>query len=432
MTLDELTPWLFARTTGGIRWGLERTERLLAGVDDPHRHFRSVLIGGTNGKGSVAALAESALRSAGGRRVGLYTSPHLVRFAERVRVDGKPVGDEVLVEAAERLRSEIEASGASFFEATTAIAFLVLAEAGVDVAVVEVGLGGRLDATNVLSPMLSAVTNVAVDHAEFLGGDVAGIAREKAGIFKLGVPAITGASRSEPEVFAVLSECAAAVGAPFYAVEDLAGMSGIDTNQEGTRARIDSRRWGRRELRVPFPGAHQAANALLAAELLGLLPDDLRPDWHDIERGFDSAVWPGRLQVERVRGTTWLLDVAHNPAGVAALAAALDTLDLPEPRVLVLGVLSDKAWEEMLPPLLARVDAAILTTPPSAPPMRRWDPEAAAAAADRATGFTPRVVPDLADALDRATTLAPHGTVIVTGSIHTVGDTMVHLGLSAG
>src|SRR5690606_5675739 len=191
MTLDELTPWLFARTSGGIRWGLERTEELLAGVGDPHRHFRSVLIGGTNGKGSVAALCDSVLREAAGGRIGLYTSPHLVSFSERIRVDGVPVADDVLAAAAARLRASIERTGASFFEATTAMALLAFADAGVEMAVVEVGLGGRLDATNLLTPLVTAVTNVARDHEEYLGDDLAGIAREKGGIFKEGVPALT-------------------------------------------------------------------------------------------------------------------------------------------------------------------------------------------------------------------------------------------------
>ena len=431
MTLEELTPWLFSRTTRGIRWGLERTERLLAGVGDPHRLFDSLLVGGTNGKGSVAALCDAGLRvRPGGRRVGLYTSPHLVSFSERIRIDGRPVEEGLLVEAAERLRPGIEETGASFFEATTAIAFLCFAEAGADFVVAEVGLGGRLDATNVLSPRASAVTNVALDHTEYLGDDLAGIAREKAGIFPPGAPALT--AERDPALLRVLEDCAAAAGARFLALDALVEAEGVEVGVGGTAVELRSRRWGERRLRVPLAGPHQARNALLAAELLGLLPEEHRPTWDDVERGFAAVRWPGRMQVERVGSTTWLLDVAHNPAGVAALAATLDRLELPPPRVLVAAILADKDWREMLPPLLERVDAAILTTAPSAPDGRRWEPDAAARWLGGQGGVAPRVIPDLPAALRRAATLAPHGTVLVTGSFHTVGDAMRELGIAPG
>lgn len=430
MSLEELAGWLFTRTTGGIRWGLERTEELLAGVGDPHRRFQSLLIGGTNGKGSVAALCDSALRAAApsGRRIGLYTSPHLVSFSERIRVGGAPVPDEVLLAAAERLRPAIERTGASFFEATTAIAFLCFAEADIELAVVEVGLGGRLDATNVLSPLVTAVTNVARDHTEYLGDSLPEIALEKAGTFRPGVPALTG--ETDQAVLRVLQRRAAEVGAPFHPLDALVRAVEIRTGGSGTEVGFESRRWGRGSLRVALPGAHQARNALLALELLGLLPAALRPPVESVTDGFEAARWRGRLQIERIRGTTWVLDVAHNPAGARVLAEALEALELPQPRVLVAGILADKAWDEMLPPLLERSDAAILTIPPSAPENRRWNPEEVAGALS-SVRIPLRVIPDLAAALDRAATLAPHGAVVVTGSVHTVGDAMRELGVSS-
>jgi dihydrofolate synthase/folylpolyglutamate synthase len=423
---EELAAWLAGRTTAGIRWGLERTRELLAGADDPHRRFASVLIGGTNGKGSVAALCEAALREAGGHRVGLYTSPHLVSFRERIRIDGRPIGGQALARAAERLRPAIERTGATFFEATTAIAFLCFAEAGVDVAVVEVGLGGRLDATNVLDPVATAVTNVALDHADYLGETLPEIAREKAGIFRGGVPALTG--ESEAGALAVLRAEAERVGASFVELDRIAALGAVETDARGTCFDYRSERWGEGTLALPLPGAHQARNALLALELLGTLPDALRPALGAIERGFAAVRWPGRLQVEEVGGTTFVFDVAHNPAGAESLAAALDARDLPRPLVLVAGILSDKAWREMLPPLIERADAVILTTPPTAPVNRRWDPLAAASALPE-SGRPLRVIDDFAAALSRATTLAPHGTVLVTGSVHTVGDALAELGL---
>lgn len=419
--------WLFGRDTGGIRWGLERTEALLAGAGDPHRRFHALHVGGTNGKGSVAALCEAALRRAHpARRVGLYTSPHLVSFDERIRIDGRPVERELLLEVEARLRPEIERTGASFFEATTAIAFVCFARAGVDAAVVEVGLGGRLDSTNVLRPMAAAVTNVSLDHAEYLGDTLESVAREKAGIFKPGVPALT--AETAPVPLAVLRACASDAGAPLAVLDELCVLDDVRLSLEGTRFRLDSRRWGAHAVRVPLVGAHQARNAALAAELLGLLPDAWRPGWDAVAEGFAAARWPGRMQVERRGGATWVFDVAHNQDGAAALAAALDALPLPRPVVLLVSILADKDHASMLPPLLARADAAVFTVPPSAPAARRWDPERAAASVGAAIPV--RAIPDFAAALGRAETLAPHGTIVVTGSVHTVGDALAELGLA--
>ncbi len=423
--------WLFARPAGGIRWGLERTVALLAGAGDPHRRFRALHVGGTNGKGSVSALCESALRAADpGRTTGLYTSPHLVSFTERIRIAGKPVERELLLACEERLRPEIERTGATFFEATTAIAFLCFAEAGVEVAVVEVGLGGRLDSTNVLAPAATAVTNVALDHADYLGERLEGIAFEKAGIFKPGVPALAG--EADPALLAVLRERAAEVGAPFTALDEVCRVAEVRVAQEGTRFRLESARWGTREVRIPLVGAHQARNAAVAAELLGLLPDELRPGWDAVEAGFAAVRWAGRMQVERRRGLTWVFDVAHNPAGVESLASTLDALGLPRPVVLVAAILGDKDWRTMLPPLLARADAAVLTVAPSSAEARRWDPEQVAGELEPTVGIPVRVIPDFAAALQRAETLAPYGTVLVTGSVHTVGDALEVLGIEVG
>jgi dihydrofolate synthase/folylpolyglutamate synthase len=401
---------------------------LLAGVGDPHRHFRALHIGGTNGKGSVAAMCAAALRERGAGPVGLYTSPHLISFAERVRIDGAPAVDDLLVAAAERLRPAIERTGATFFEATTAIAFLAMADAGVETAVIEVGLGGRLDATNVIDPIACCITNISREHTEYLGDTIQEIAREKAGILKPGVPAIT--AETAPDALGVIRGVAAEVGSPLIELDSAASVKMLATGSRGTDLRMESREWGDRTLATPLIGAHQARNAALAAELLALLPEGMRPSWEMIETGFAAVRWPGRFQIEKIRGTTWIFDAAHNAAGVAALAAALDELDPPRPRLLLFGVLSDKDWRTMLRPLLDRVDGAVLTVPDSAPDGRRWVPEDAAAWS-AAEGYRPsRVILDLRDAIDRAWTLAPHGTVIVTGSFHTIGDAMSHLGVA--
>ncbi|MBW3655148.1 MAG: bifunctional folylpolyglutamate synthase/dihydrofolate synthase [Gemmatimonadetes bacterium] len=426
MTPDDPGAWLFARTSGGIRWGLERTEELLAGADHPHRRFASLHVAGTNGKGSVSALCESALRAAHpGRTIGLYTSPHLVSFRERIRVGGRAVDADLLAACEARLRPAIARTEATFFEATTALAFLCFAEAGVDLAVVEVGLGGRLDSTNVIDPLAVAVTNVARDHTEYLGESLEEIAAEKAGIFKPGVPAIT--AETAPGPLDVLRRRAAEAGAPLTELDRVARIRDVSLSLQGTRFRLDSERWGSHEVCIPLIGAHQARNAALAAELLGLLPDDVRPPWDAIERGFAEVRWAGRMQVERIRGGTWIFDVAHNPAGVQALCDSLDRVAIDGPLVVVAAILADKEWNEMLPPLLDRADAAILTTAPTAPEGRRWDPEQVARSLD--AQIPVRVIPDFSAALMRAETMAPYGTVLVTGSVHTVGDALAALGI---
>jgi dihydrofolate synthase / folylpolyglutamate synthase len=417
--------WLHQRPTTHIRWGLERIEALLSSVGDPHRAFRALHVGGTNGKGSVSALLANALHASASDPVGLYTSPHLIDFSERIRIDGVPVSDHLLERSAERLRPAIEESGATYFEATTAIAFLCFAEVGVRIAAVEVGMGGRLDATNVVRPEVSVVTQVALDHTRHLGGTLPEIAREKGGIFKAGVPAITG--ETDPAVLEELAARAKAAGAPFFHVDQRVRIARSEPLPEGIMVEMETDTWGRLTVALPLRGGHQAGNAALAVGALSLLSDDLRPAREAIERGMESVRHPGRMQRE-VRGTTtWLFDIAHNPAGASALAVALGSERLPRPIVAVVGILGDKDWRGMLEPLLPACDGAILTTPPSMPEDRRWAPaEVAAALLPR---FPARVIPDLEAALRRAETLAPHGTVLVTGSVHTVGDAFAVLGI---
>jgi len=416
--------WLLDRGPAGVRWGLERIGAVLSELGNPHLRFPSLHIAGTNGKGSVAALCASALQVRGSTSVGLYTSPHLIDFRERIRIDGASVGEDLVSRAAERVRPLSEKHGLTGFESMTAVGFLCFAEAGVEVAVVEVGLGGRLDATNVITPLASAVTNVSLEHTELLGADVATIAAEKAGIFKSGVPALSAAG--DAEVDEVLARTAAAAGAPFRRLGELCRVRSVD----GDDLDIDSLTWGRQTIRSGLPGRHQHANTLLAAELLGLLPAELRPRWSDIERGFAEVRWPGRCQRIVMGSTTWILDVAHNPAGAAVLAEHLEREEPPRPLVLVLGIAADKRWEEMAAPLLPHAEAVLLAVPPSMPPARAWDP---GVVAERLTalGARARAMASLDAALSRASTLAPHGTVVVTGSAHTVGDALRHLGAPA-
>lgn len=385
-------------------------------------NYRAVQIGGTNGKGSVAAMVASIL-SAAGHRVGLYTSPHLVEFAERIQVDGRPVGEEVLGDCARRLRPKVEA-GATFFETATALALLCFAEAEVDFAVAEVGLGGRLDATNVLLPEVAAITNVAWDHSEYLGNTLSAIAGEKAGIAKPGVPLVLG--RLEPEAGRIVRRTAERVGAPLAQLGYDAGVRRIKIRRDYTELEYVGP--GSEEaisLRCPLVGYHQAWNVGLAALTLQNLPRAWRPESAALQQGIAAVRWPGRLQIEERGGRTWVLDVAHNVVGVEALAQALTTLSLNAPLALVVAILGDKPWPEMLPPLLALADVSIFTVAPSSPPERRWDARSVAATI---SSYPVEVIEDFAAALQRASQVA--STIVVTGSNHTVGDAMRELGMS--
>jgi dihydrofolate synthase/folylpolyglutamate synthase len=417
LSYAELLGTLFPRLTGGIRWGLDRTERMLAAVGDPHRAYRTVHVGGTNGKGSVAAVLASVLREAG-LRTGLYTSPHLCSFRERIQIDGEAIGEAALVAAAQRLWPGIAAESPSFFEATTAIGFLALAEASVDVAIIEVGLGGRLDATNVIVPEVAVLTNVSLDHVELLGDSLEAVAREKAGILKAGVAAVTAETARVPlDVFLAR---AAEVGTELRLLAD-DGVA-IAADAAGTTFGLDTETWGRVELRTPLLGEHQGRNAALAVRALDLLPVAMRPPRGALDRGVGVVRWPGRLQRERLHGRTWIFDVAHNVAGVEALAAAVRLLDPPRPLVILVGVLGDKDWRGMLVPLHALADALILTLPPTAPPERRWNTEAVLREVSLPAATA---VADFTRALEEAWRRAGGaGTVLVTGSFHTVGDAL--------
>lgn len=423
LTYDELVRELFPRLTGGIRWGLERTTRMLASVGDPHLSYQTIHIGGTNGKGSVAAMLESVLRRSG-RPTGLYVSPHLCTFRERIQIAGNAITEDALLGAARRLWPAIAREAPSFFEATTAIGFLALAEAGTEIAVIEVGLGGRLDATNVVQPVATVLTNVALDHVQFLGPTLESVATEKAGIIKPHVPLVTAETARGPlEIFRARAR---EQSAPVRVVTpDDWRLLATDTN--GTRISF-LRRDGRSvEIETPLAGRHQGANAALAAAVLEVLPAEMTPDADSVHDGFASVRWPGRLQIEHREGRTWVFDVAHNPAGIESLALASSELRLPRPIVSLVGVLGDKDWRGMLGPIAGISDVVILTLPPTAPDDRRWDPEAVLRDAPIAHGLA---IPDFRAALHTAWQRAgipEAGTIIVTGSFHTVGDTMIAL-----
>lgn len=409
LSYPDALAFLFPRTTT-IKFGLETTRALLAALGDPHRHFPCIHVGGTNGKGSVASLVAAALGEAG-LRVGLYTSPHLVSFRERMTVDGVPASEAAIAMWTGKLERLILEQEATFFEATTAIAFADFAARGVDIAVIEVGLGGRLDSTNVVSPLVSVVTKIARDHMKYLGESLQEIAREKAGIAKPGAPFVVG--ETDADLVAVLREEAD------RAVGVLMPGSRADTVVVPPDERWDGP--------LALLGPHQRRNAAVALAALAALPAAFRPAPEAVTRGFASARVAGRLQ----RHGKWLFDVAHNTDGVRALVAALPALDLPRPLHALVSILGDKEWAEMLVQLDAVVDRGILTLAPTAA-SRGWDTEWLRrwlAATDRPPARAEwTMLPDFSEALEAAQ--AGAGTVLVTGSFHTVGDVMQALGIA--
>jgi dihydrofolate synthase/folylpolyglutamate synthase len=406
---------LFTRTTGVWKLGLERVNALLEQLGNPHRTLTVLHVGGTNGKGSVVATAEAILRSRG-LRVGRYTSPHLIDFRERILVDRVPIGEEDVLVFLERWMPHAERLGATFFEITTALALEHFAKSGVDVAVVEVGLGGRLDATNVVSPRAAVVTSIALDHTEWLGDSIEAIAGEKGGIFKAGRPAVIG--ERDPAIATLLSRIAESHDArPITLVRDRGTITEVRTTMEGTSFTIEGER--PLAMHTPLAGAHQACNAvtaMVALDTAGLAP------WPDAGPRvlIPHIALPGRFQ----RVGRWLFDVAHNPSGAEVLADTIREVELPRPLVVVLAVLGDKDWRAIMHALARVADTVVLTRPPSAPAGRVWNLDEALDFA-RTLAWRAVAEPDFDDAMARADAMG--STTLITGSFHTVGDAMVRL-----
>ena len=408
---------LFARTTGQWRLGLDRVEALLSALGDPHRRVPAIHVAGTNGKGSVCAALEHVLRRRGWQ-VAKYTSPHLVDFRERFLIEGRPVAESAIVDFLDRWTPTVERLGATFFEATTAMGFQLFADAGVDIAVIETGLGGRLDATNVVDPLVAGVTGIGLDHMEFLGTTRAQIAPEKAGIYKAGRPAVVG----EPDaaIRTILAAEAVRRGAsPVRVVAEEGEPSAVEVSADGTRFRW-KRFDGALDVVMGLPGRHQASNALVALTMLDALPAPFRVAPEEAAPLLADLRLAGRFS----RHGVWLFDVAHNPDGAQVSAETLRAVAPAAPVVALVSVLGDKDWRGILAALAPVVDRFLLTNAHTAPASRAWDAEAALAFAT-ASGWAAELVADFDAALARAPERG--ATVLVTGSFHTVGDAMARL-----
>jgi dihydrofolate synthase/folylpolyglutamate synthase len=408
---------LFARTTGKSRLGLDRAEALLREMGEPHARLATFHVGGTNGKGSTCATLEALLR-ASGLRVARYTSPHLVDFRERMLVDGRPIAESAITGFVDRWMAAIERLDVSFFEATTAMALQAFAEAEVDVAVIEVGLGGRLDATNVVRPLAAGVTSIGIDHTEFLGDTREQIAFEKAGIFKRGVPAVIGEGAAG--IRSLLAAHARRHGAaPVRSVAEECQPRDVVVGADGTRFTL-TLDGGAVGLHTPLIGAHQASNAAVALLMLEAAGGRWRVAPDAAHEALRRVSLPGRFQ----RAGRHVFDVAHNAAGAEVTAATLRAVAPARPRAALLCVLNDKDWRGMMRALAPEVDCFVLTDAPTAPPARAWDLAEALRFA-RTNGWCAEAEHDFDLALTRASDAAE--TVLVTGSFHTVGDAMARL-----
>ena len=421
---DALAALLDARPPATIRWGLDRIEALLEKLGRPERSFDALHVAGTNGKGSTACFAASMLRE-GGTRTGLYTSPHLEDVRERFVIDGAWVEERALQSAVSRILASDSAGACTYFELATALAFTCFAECGVEVAVVETGLGGRLDATNVLRPAGTAITPIGLDHTEWLGESVEAIAGEKGGILKEGVPACLG--RIDPRPLATLAQMASDVGAPVARLGREADVTEVEVRgaSGGTHFRYVSAGWpdGLR-LATRLPGRHQADNAALALMLLersGHAPDEAAATL-----GVARACPPGRFEVRNPGrgGPSCVFDIAHNPAAMEALCATLADVAVARPLVAVVGMLRDKDWRAALARLALDSDAMILTRP-AVPAERRWDPHRARSWLSRERAVEAIVCRDVSEAIRQGLALAGTGTLLVTGSAYTVGEARV-------
>jgi len=379
--------YLYGLQYRGIKVGLKNIRALTASAGHPERQFPCFHVAGTNGKGSTASFLASILTESG-YRTGLYTSPHLVEFVERIRIDGVPISEKLLAEYTQKLRPVIERTGATFFEATTCIAFQYFADQGVDVAVIETGLGGRLDATNVVTPLVSIITNVGLDHQEILGDTIRKIAREKAGIIKPGSPVVTAA---EGEALEVIQRTARRLRTRLYAMRGVAASTGSNLSRSpdllqfspmgyrggfavgelttgssaGTprSARLSS------PIALGLPGNHQVVNAQLALAALSLvlgrgLFSGVTPD--SMQKGLAGVVsntgLRGRMEVVPGKRVDFVIDVGHNPAGIRTVVDAFREQNMRF-AVAVFGAMKDKDTAGMLDALRKCADMVIIVRP---------------------------------------------------------------------
>ena len=421
MTGEDVAARVHQYAWTGRKPGLERTRALLAALGNPENSLKFVHITGSNGKGSTAAMLASVLTAAG-YRTGLFTSPHLYRFNERFQVNGASIPDDALVRIAERVLAAADtlSEHPTEFELMTAIGFLRFAESGCDLAVVEVGMGGRLDSTNVIpAPEAAVITNIALEHTAILGNTLAAIAEEKSGIVKRGCRAVL--YRQSREAEDVVRRACAEEGVPLT-VTDPAQLTLLRSDLDGQRFTYR----GSAPLLLPLLGEYQLSNAMTVLDTV----DALRArGWgisdEAVGRGLAAARWPGRLELVRRRPDV-IIDGGHNPQCAQALAASLRRLCGEKKLIFLIGVLADKDWQSMVGEVLPLAKYIVAVRPES----ERAKDENELAAWVRAQGVPAEAHAVIGEALDAALALAgPEDTVCAYGSLYSVGELRHRLGL---
>ncbi|NQT26889.1 bifunctional folylpolyglutamate synthase/dihydrofolate synthase [candidate division KSB1 bacterium] len=422
MTYQQTLEFLYSRHAKDMKLGLEHIRELLKWLDHPEQKFKSVHIAGTNGKGSTAAILESMLREAG-YRTGLYTSPHLIDLRERIKVNGVCIPEEEVMDYVGRIMPHVEDTQASFFEILTAIAFLYFSHQQVDIAVIETGLGGRLDATNTLTPEVSVITEIGLDHTHILGKNMEIIVAEKAGILKENVPGVIG-SRNE-SVKQLFKNIGVVKSIALKFVDDDAKIERIKCSEQCSRFNWKSKNTKYTNLSLNLLGEHQVENAATAVSVVETLNEK---GWNiaesAIRQGLQKTVWRARLELVQIAPKV-LLDSAHNPMGVNRLVHALNRIFRYERLILIFGVLADKDYKKMCADLIPLADQIVLTKPNND---RALDPKLLAKLAvfkDKDT----TVKENPKEAWLKAMELAdPHDLICVAGSIYFVGDILHLLG----
>jgi dihydrofolate synthase / folylpolyglutamate synthase len=415
-TYQQSLDYLYGLEKFGMIFNLTQVERILNAIGDPHKEIQTIHIGGTNGKGSTAAMMGSILQKEG-YRVGLYTSPHLIRFTERIKVNGKEIEEEEVAALAGWMRKEIEASGIlppfTFFDFTTAMALHYFKQKLVDLAILEVGLGGRLDSTNVVDPLIAIITNIAKDHEEYLGKSILKIAQEKAGIIKKGRPLVTAAT--QPLALRLFSKVCQGKESPYFRVGKefrYVRAEDGDFDYEGLNRKL----WG---IHLNLKGFHQVINATTALGAMEVLEDlGYRVSTHAMIDGLKEVDWPGRLEMVSSSPRV-ILDGAHNPAGALVLKESLEKEFQYQNLILLIGIMKDKDIPSMLH-LLAPLAHHIIFTKP------HTDRAAAPSLLKKALGQNGKkaeIAEDLREAIERGLSLTRKDDLLcITGSLYTVGE----------
>ncbi len=408
--------YLYRLEKFGMIFGLAQVEKILNAVGNPHKEIQAIHIGGTNGKGSTAAMISSILQKEG-YRVGLYTSPHLIRFTERIKVNGNEIEEQEVAALTEWMRKEIEAAGITppftFFDFTTAMALHYFKQKSVDLAVLEVGLGGRLDSTNVVDPLISIITNIAKDHEEYLGKTILKIAREKAGIIKKGRPLITAAT--QPQVLRLFSKVCQERESPYFRVGKEFRYDRVedgDFDYEGLHRKL----WS---IPLNLKGFHQVINATTALGAMEVLEEmGYRVSTDAMIDGLREVDWPGRLEMVSLSPRV-ILDGAHNPAGARVLKESLEKEFQYQHLILLIGIMKDKDIQSMLHLLAPLADRIILTKPHT----DRATPPSLLKKALGQNGEKAEIAEDLKEAIGRGLSLTREDDLLcITGSLYTVGE----------